>query len=204
MVHWSKNREWVRRLNREPDFSSLLDLPTLETPRLLLRKIRMEDAAGLFACLSDPAVTGPMHHSTVQSREELESKIREYLAEYEEGLCARWCAVHKEDGHVVGSVLLYTVGHPARAACGSVVNRADWRHGYATEMLSAALAFGFDTLGLYRIEADHFLENAESGRVMERCGMRCEGDSPGFYWEHGAPRCVRHYAITRPDWEAMG
>ena len=131
----------MKCLYREPDFSSLLDLPTLETPRLFLRKIRIEDEEGLFACLGDAEVTRPMYHTMATNRAELREKIQDYLAEYEQGLCARWCAEHRETGQVVGSILLYPWGHVARAACGYFVNRAFWGRGYATEMLSAALTF---------------------------------------------------------------
>jgi ribosomal-protein-alanine N-acetyltransferase len=46
-----------------------------------------------------------------------------------------------------------------------------WGHGYATEGATAALAFGFGTLGLPEIVSLTTESNARSRRVMERVGM---------------------------------
>lgn len=49
--------------------------------------------------------------------------------------------------------------------------REHWGHGYATEAGAAALAFGFDEVGLDEIVAFAVADNARSRRVMERLGM---------------------------------
>lgn len=46
-----------------------------------------------------------------------------------------------------------------------------WGRGYATEMARAALAFGFDALGLERIFAITWPDNRASQAVMTRLGM---------------------------------
>ena len=43
--------------------------------------------------------------------------------------------------------------------------------GFATEAVGALLAFGFDALGLDRIEALHLARNPASGRVLEKAGL---------------------------------
>ena len=50
-----------------------------------------------------------------------------------------------------------------------------WGKGYVTEAAAAAVAFGFETLGLRRIYAHHFAGNTASQRVLEKIGMRHEG-----------------------------
>jgi RimJ/RimL family protein N-acetyltransferase len=49
--------------------------------------------------------------------------------------------------------------------------REHWGHGYATEAGAAALAFGFEEIGLDEIVAFAVADNARSRRVMERLGM---------------------------------
>jgi RimJ/RimL family protein N-acetyltransferase len=49
--------------------------------------------------------------------------------------------------------------------------REYWGHGYATEAGRAALAYGFDDLGLEEIVSFTSRLNAPSWRVMERLGM---------------------------------
>jgi RimJ/RimL family protein N-acetyltransferase len=50
-----------------------------------------------------------------------------------------------------------------------------WGKGYATEAANAVVEFGFGTLHLNRIFAHHFAGNTGSGKVLEKIGMRHEG-----------------------------
>jgi ribosomal-protein-alanine N-acetyltransferase len=50
-----------------------------------------------------------------------------------------------------------------------------WNKGYATEVLSAMITFGFDTLNLHRIQARCAVDNHASRKVLEKVGMIKEG-----------------------------
>ncbi|MEI8633300.1 GNAT family N-acetyltransferase [Vibrio sp. PP-XX7] len=60
--------------------------------------------------------------------------------------------------------LAYWLGRPYRG------------FGYATEAARLVLAFGFGTLALHRIYAFYLSHNLNSARVLERIGMRHEGE----------------------------
>ena len=62
---------------------------------------------------------------------------------------------------------------------GYAFERAAWGRGYATEVASAIVQWGFEELGLERIVAVASPENAGSRRVMDKLGMRYEGVRPG-------------------------
>jgi RimJ/RimL family protein N-acetyltransferase len=72
-----------------------------------------------------------------------------------------------------------------------------WGRGYATEGAQAALAFGFDTLGLDEIVSFTTEANLPSRRVMERLGMthdpRDDFDHPAL--PPGHP--LRHHVLYR-------
>ncbi len=78
-----------------------------------------------------------------------------------------------------------------------------WGQGYASEAARAALAHGFDTVGLHEIVAFTIPVNLRSRRVMDRLGMRHDPaddfDHPGFPPGH---RLCRHvlYRLTRAAW----
>ena len=61
-----------------------------------------------------------------------------------------------------------------RAELGYWIGVPFWNRGYATEAAEAVMRFGFDELGLNRIQAGHFARNPASGRVMEKLGMTLE------------------------------
>jgi ribosomal-protein-alanine N-acetyltransferase len=69
--------------------------------------------------------------------------------------------------------------------------QAYWGRGLATELASACVQFGFDTIGADRIIAVADEANLASRRVMEKIGMRHEKDIVHY----GHP-CV-YYAISR-------
>ena len=109
---------------------------------------------------------------------------------YEDGIAEAWiephaprCAEKKaltlavatEADGLVGAIGLSLKLEHLRAEIGYWIGVPFWNHGYATEAAKALIEFGFDELGLNRIEAHHFTRNPASGRVMEKLGMTLEG-----------------------------
>ena len=63
-----------------------------------------------------------------------------------------------------------------------IFGRQYWGKGYATEAARACLDYGLGELGIERIVAIIFPENAPSIRVAEKLGMTCEGLAR--YYDH--------------------
>jgi ribosomal-protein-alanine N-acetyltransferase len=70
-----------------------------------------------------------------------------------------------------------------------------WGNGYATEAAQAALAFGFGKLALKEIVALTAVGNIRSRAVMERLGMRQDGEFDHPRIAEGNP--VRRHVIYR-------
>ena len=68
-----------------------------------------------------------------------------------------------------------------------------------TEALSAVVRYGFERLGLNRIEAQHEVDNPASGAVMRKVGMRQEGTLRSRLYNKGRYVDVELYAILRKD-----
>ncbi|HET8604253.1 MAG TPA: GNAT family N-acetyltransferase [Marmoricola sp.] len=88
-------------------------------------------------------------------------------------------------GEVIGDLMLAVedgwsqaeVADRARgvqAELGWTMDPAYAGRGLATEAVEALLVICFEHLGLRRVTANCFADNAESRRLMERVGMRCE------------------------------
>ena len=69
----------------EEERSVFSNLPELETERLLLRKMRLDDAEALFAYASDPEVTRYVPWDTHRSMEDSESFLGFATEGYESG-----------------------------------------------------------------------------------------------------------------------
>lgn len=77
-----------------------------------------------------------------------------------------------------------------------------WNKGYMTEAARAMLTYGFETLGLNRIEARHMTNNPASGRVMQKIGMTYEGTARQATQRFGEYHDLALYSILRSEYEA--
>ncbi|MBZ5567386.1 MAG: GNAT family N-acetyltransferase [Acidobacteriia bacterium] len=177
------------------------NFPDLSTPRLGLRRLRWEDADDIFAYASDPQVTTYVFWEPHRTLDDTREFLQRTLKGYAEGLPPAWGMEHLADKVVIGTCGMFEVqAQHARAEIGYAVGRKYWGQGLMTEAVGAMLAYGFNTLGLNRIEARCDVENTGSWRVMEKVGMKLEGVLRQNIFLHGRPRDAKIYAILRKEW----
>lgn len=163
-------------MRREFIYKIFSNMPQLETPRLLLRRLQVLDAVDMYDYARRADVTKYLtwcpHPSVGYTRDYLE-----YVAvRCEAGEFFDWAIEEKSSGRMVGTCGFTSFDY--RSDCGEVgyvLNPAVWGHGYATEALRAVIDFGFEQLHLHRIEARFIRGNDASRHVMERVGMSYEG-----------------------------
>ena len=178
------------------------DLPELETQRLLLRRMRLDDARAMFAYASDPEVTRYVLWDTHASVEDSEAFLRFAVEGYRAGDFGGWGVVLKDSGEFVGTCGLdagYAPEH-ARAEIGYVLAREHWGRGLAPEAVRAVIRFGFGRLGLNRLEARCIAENTASARVMQKAGMTREGTLREREHIKGQFRDMELYSILRREY----
>ena len=177
------------------------DMPRLETPRLILRRLEMRDAPDLFDYSRDPQVAKHVLWDAQTSVSEARAYVRYMLRRYRAGEPASWGIEEKDTGRVVGTIG-YMWYQRDNNACevGYSLARRRWNRGYMTEALAEVLRFSFEELGVHRVEAQHEVENAASGAVMRKCGMRKEGTLRGRLYNKGRYVDVDLYAMLREDY----
>jgi [ribosomal protein S5]-alanine N-acetyltransferase len=162
----------------------------LITTRLVLRPFTMEDEKAVHRYASDPAVCRYMVHGP-NTPEQTLSFLRMAIAELEKDPCASYhlAIVERETQELIGACSLEIVsGHNLAAELGYCLDSGRWNRGYATECAKALVAFGFQELGLHRIQATCRPANIGSARVLEKAGMLKEG-------------LLRHHKLIRGTWE---
>ena len=169
-------------------------------PRVLLRPFAVCDVPAVLAYASDPEVTRHLQWDAYDDPATAASFIRSTLNGGETWF-ARAIVLREKDA-VIGGADLRVVSPPdRRAELGYGLARAYWGCGYATEAAGLLVRFGFERLGLMRIQAACAVENERSMRTLERLGMRREGRLAQYRWKAGAARDLYLYAITRADWD---
>lgn len=164
----------------------------LETPRLILRDIRMEDVQEYYERLwGDGDVCRYLLHNPHQDIGESYEQIQEILRQYEAGKFYRWGITEKGDDSLIGIIGLVRIDEETSQCSFAYLLACDyWNRGYGTEALREVIRFAFEELELKRIVADHMAENPASGAVMRKAGMTHIGTEKGKYEK----QCVLHDA----------
>ena len=168
-------------------------IPPITTPRLLLRGARRADFDAFAADNADPLTRA--HVAPLDRRMAWRMFTAAMGAWFIDG-AGWWMLEQRVTGELVGMVgAFFREGLEGEARgdleLGWLIIRRHWGCGYATEAARAALAFGFDTLGVDRAIAHIDAANGASIRVSEHIGMVFEGEVD-FYAER-----LGRYAIAR-------
>jgi [ribosomal protein S5]-alanine N-acetyltransferase len=151
----------------------------IETERLALRRLTMDDLDALAAIYRDPDVRRYFPEGTLtyeQTKEELEWIIDVYYGEYGVGL---WATTHKETGEFIGrcGLLPWTIDGRSEVEVAYLLARRYWGQGLGTEAARAILAYGFEELQLSRLICLVDPANAASVNVAVKIGMSLEREA---------------------------
>lgn len=141
----------------------------IETERLILRPLKIDDAEAVYQWVSDERVAKYMVYNTYTSLQavvEWLTTLQESDEEYHFGF------LRIEDGLLIGSGSIgpdsarkdfWGFGYNLRYDC--------WRYGYATEATKAMMKFANEHFGVVKFSSSHVEQNKASGHVMEKCGL---------------------------------
>ena len=178
-------------------------LPPLETDRLLLREMTLDDAGDMFELASDPQVVRHILWDLCKTLDDTRALLMRYIDRYRQDQFAPWGLVLKETGRLIGTCGFVDVNaRHARGVIAYSLHRQLWGKGYMTEAVLRALSYGFDELELERIEATCMPDNIASARVLEKVGMSFEGLLRRYMRTRGEHVDVKLYSIIRSEWES--
>jgi RimJ/RimL family protein N-acetyltransferase len=150
----------------------------LSTERLRLRRWRPADREPFAALNADPEVMA--YFPDRLTREQSDLVVARIEADLERDGYGLWALETKAGGEFIGftglSPVTYETPFTPAVEVGWRLARAAWGNGYATEAARAALAFGFDEVGLEEIVSFATVGNTRSRAVMERIGMERDPD----------------------------
>jgi RimJ/RimL family protein N-acetyltransferase len=145
----------------------------LRTPRLVLRQWTESDREPFAALNADPEVM--QYFPAVLTREESDALAERARGGIEQDGWGLWAVEMLDGTRFIGfiglAVATFEADFTPAVEVGWRLARGHWGYGYATEGAHAAVAFGFDELGLEEIVSMTATVNERSRRVMERLGM---------------------------------
>ena len=150
----------------------------IETDRLILRRYVIEDADARYKNWApDIEVTKFLTWQPHSSVEVSRGIIENWLKEYSDKKYYQWAIVLKDNGNEpIGDISVGQMNEDiSMVHIGYCLGRAWWRRGIMSEALKAVMDFMFDTVEVNRVESRHDPMNPNSGKVMQKCGMKYEG-----------------------------
>lgn len=175
----------------------------IRTPRLRIRRFRLDDAEGLWRRRNDPDVARYQNWSIPFPRDRAEAMVEEVAATDEPPVDDWWMAAVCEatSGEVLGDLAVNLTAGGRTAEIGYTFDRRHWGRGYATEALDALVDRLFERPGLTRVFGMLHPDNVASAMVLERTGFRFEGHTRSSFWLDDEVSDDWIYGMTRDDRE---
>lgn len=177
-----------------------MHLPILNTPRLQLMPLQLEQAARLSQLGDDPLVAAhtasmPSPYTLSQAQEFIEGSA--LAGERDENFVF---GIHLQSSELVGVINLRPVHRHRGGHVGYWMGAPFRGHGYMTEAVERALHFGFETLEMHRIHTACFAVNQASARVLEKAGLEREGCSRQAFFKEGVFHDLLHFGAVGELW----
>ena len=186
----------------ESIFVKFAQYPSIETKRLLLRPVTLDDAEAMFEYASDRENTR-YTFPTNQSLEETKNNIAQF---YLASPLGRWGIELKSNGQFIGTIDLHKIDTVLKkAAIGYIINKKYWNQGLTTEANRAVIELAFEKIGMNKLVALHDKDNPASGKVMQKSGMRFSHEETYARMDNTEPgRIITrvHYVLTKEDYFA--
>jgi len=148
-------------------------MQVLETERLVIRQLRVDDAEFILKLLNEPGFIQNIGDRGVRTTADAEQYILNGpVTSYQQNGFGLWLVMLKESGEPLGMCGLIKRDILEDVDIGYAYLHQFWGKGYAYEAALAVLHYGRDVIGLKRIVAITAPENPGSIRVLEKIGLR--------------------------------
>jgi len=145
----------------------------IETDRLVLRRLCVDDAPFILGLLNEPSFLRFIGDKGVRTLDDARGYIvNQQIASYERFGFGLYLTARKQDGASIGICGLVKRDSLDDVDIGFAFAPAFWSQGYAAESASAVVAHATRVLGLPRVVAITNPDNIGSIKVLEKVGLR--------------------------------
>lgn len=143
--------------------------PVLQTERLVLRKLSIDDADEIFFLRSSDGVNKFLDRPRANNIDEAVAFINKVNIGIANNISLYWVICFKDNPKLIGTICLWNFNEEEnKAEVGYEVIPENQGNGIAGEALSKIIEFGFGTMRLDKIEAYTHKENLASTKLLEK------------------------------------
>jgi len=178
------------------------ETPGFETPRLILRRLKLEDAPDYFEFASNPLATKYTWWENHKTLEDSVNYIQQVINKYNSRNAYHWGIIYKDTNKIIGRTGIVSIDEVhKRLEIGFALSYDYWNFGIMTEATMPVIQYVFDVLEFNRIEARCNFENLASEKVLKKLGMKFEGILREQLIVKGIFTDQKMYSILRREFE---
>ncbi|MDO4940354.1 MAG: GNAT family N-acetyltransferase [Erysipelotrichaceae bacterium] len=173
----------------------------IETERLLLRKVKLEDAQAIFDnWASDEETSRYVMWDKHVSLKETKNYVGKIVSNYKYDFYFDWLVCLKEDDEPIGEISVVNFSLKQRICeIGYCYGKKYWNKGYASEALKAVIDYMFSETNIDKVYSRHLSNNEASGKVMKKAGMKYDGELENHAVDKltGQRVSIKYYSIEK-------
>lgn len=175
-------------------------LPVLETDRLRLRHPEEGDLGDLFGIFGNAELMRYWSHVPWENDSDAVKYLKEINEGFDERTLFQWAITVQGEDRLIGTSSLFKWNETNRhIELGYILNKNFWGAGYAKEAVRKVLEFAFETLDVYRVEAEVDPRNLGSIRLLDKLGFSKEGLLPERWFLYDEWCDSALYGLLRQD-----
>ncbi len=176
---------------------------TISTGRLILRKFSYDDADNMLKYwISIPEIQHMYAEPTYNTKEEVKELLDKYISSYEKDNYYRWAVILKDTNECIGQIAYFLVDPKNNFAEIEYCIGTNFQNkGLATEAAKAVIKYGFNEMGLHKVQICHRANNISSKKVIEKCGFTYEGTLRHYFYQDGQYMDRLYYSILETEYK---
>ena len=176
--------------------------PVFYTDRLILRKLKREDAGDYFEYSNDPLVSRYMLWKPYSSLNYTKQFLNYAIKGYKKGYYYDFAVIEKKTNKLIGMVgyskidfasNCFEIGYSFRSDC--------WHNGFGYEALELLINVSFKRLHVHRLEAVIMEDNLCSQKLISKLGFKYEGTSYDKFKKDEKYVNVKYYSLINTIFE---
>ena len=178
-----------------------LNFPEIETDRLILKEIEVENATSILNIFSNEEIMKYYGRFPMKSIKEAENLITTFNENFKNNNGIRWGILLKEENRIIGTCGYHNWNkRHSRAEIGYELSMDLWGKGYIKEVLKAIIDYGYEVMNLNRIEAVVYPENKASIKSLINQGFKKEGLLEEYAFFRDVYQDLIMFSLLKKNW----
>ena len=166
-----------------------------------LREQTINDYQDFFEYFSDPETSKYILSTIPKTLDEAKQEIQYWINLYQRRMSIYWAIADKNTDKMIGAIGFNDWNrYNNRAEISYDLNRIYWKKGIMSVAMEKILEFGFNKIGINRIQASTLTENKASWKLLKKFKFKHEGSLKQYRFHNNRFYDIQMYALTKDDY----